>query len=313
MPQTNTAAAAKQPLDEVMLAMDVVDTLRHRSKVVSRELNSEEQDNKLISRLRSIYANQGIDVPDHILADGVKALREERFVYKPTPPSLQRKLAEIYVDRDKWGKPLLIAIAILAACWMAYYAFVTVPRERAAQQAEIALNETLPAAFRQFAERIPQLSKDDTATNRALALINNGEAAVKARDFAAAQSKYNELNQLATALEQTYQLRIVTRPDERSGVWRTTGNSRIKNYYIIVESLDSSGNPVAIAVTNEETGKKSVTGKFGIRVSEREFEKVKADKLDDGIIQNNIIGYKIRGNLEPEYTIPTLGGIITEW
>ncbi len=34
----------KQPLDEVMLAMDVVDTLRHHEKLVARELDSDTRD-----------------------------------------------------------------------------------------------------------------------------------------------------------------------------------------------------------------------------------------------------------------------------
>ena len=44
--------AAQPPLDDVMLAMDVVDTLRHDQLIVERELNEEERRAKLIERLR---------------------------------------------------------------------------------------------------------------------------------------------------------------------------------------------------------------------------------------------------------------------
>ena len=62
------ASAPSQPqtLDDVMIAMDVVDTLRHREDLVRRELNEEGRESELIARLRQIYRDQGIEVPDHV-------------------------------------------------------------------------------------------------------------------------------------------------------------------------------------------------------------------------------------------------------
>ena len=79
------------PLDELMLAMDVVDTLRHKELVLARELQAEDRDEDLVERLREIYTGQGIVVTDEILQQGVKALREERFVYRP--PARERSAA----------------------------------------------------------------------------------------------------------------------------------------------------------------------------------------------------------------------------
>jgi hypothetical protein len=42
-----------------MLAMDVVDTLRHRERLVERELNEEVREEQLIDRLRTLYKSQG--------------------------------------------------------------------------------------------------------------------------------------------------------------------------------------------------------------------------------------------------------------
>ena len=67
--------AAPAPLDDVMLAMDVVDTLRHADRLVERELGAEERDQQLKERLRQLYAAQGIDVPEHILDEGVDGAR----------------------------------------------------------------------------------------------------------------------------------------------------------------------------------------------------------------------------------------------
>ena len=82
MSKSNAHVQKQEDLDDVMLAMDVVDTLRRDARLVKRELNNEGQDSQLIERLQDIYTSQGIAVPDHILQEGVQALREDRFVYR---------------------------------------------------------------------------------------------------------------------------------------------------------------------------------------------------------------------------------------
>ncbi|MDP3545150.1 MAG: DUF6384 family protein, partial [Phreatobacter sp.] len=42
-------------LDDIMLAMDVVDTLRHDQKITERELAEGDREVDLIERLRDIY------------------------------------------------------------------------------------------------------------------------------------------------------------------------------------------------------------------------------------------------------------------
>jgi len=88
---SETAAPAvrdKSKLDDVLLAMDVVDTLRHREQLVLSELDAGAREAALLERLKDIYAAQGIDVPERILKEGVKALEEKRFLYEPPKPSL---------------------------------------------------------------------------------------------------------------------------------------------------------------------------------------------------------------------------------
>ncbi|MGI9287042.1 MAG: DUF6384 family protein, partial [Pseudomonadales bacterium] len=53
--------------------------------------------------------------------------------------------------------------------------------------------------------------------------------------------------------------------------------------------------------------------RWGVRVDEEIFDAVKADKQDDGIIQQRMVGEKERGQLDPEYTIATSGAAITAW
>ena len=57
-------------LDDLMIAMDVVDTLRHRERLIERELNEEVREEQLVERLRALYKSQGLDVPDSVIARG---------------------------------------------------------------------------------------------------------------------------------------------------------------------------------------------------------------------------------------------------
>src|SRR5690606_24133074 len=105
--KVSTEAVAKAPLDDVMLAMDVVDTLRHQQDLVVRELADDQRETQLLEKLRQIYHQQGIEVSDAILKEGVAALAESRFVYTPPKPGLGVTLARLYVGRRRWGPGVL--------------------------------------------------------------------------------------------------------------------------------------------------------------------------------------------------------------
>ncbi|HEU4618375.1 MAG TPA: DUF6384 family protein, partial [Gammaproteobacteria bacterium] len=125
MAATTTKEAA--PLDDVMLAMDIVDTLRHRELVVERELASDERRADLVARLKSLYAAQGIEVPDRVIEQGVDALEQNRFAYSPAKPGFGTSLARLYVSRARWGKPLLGVLGLAAAVFAAWQLLVVQP------------------------------------------------------------------------------------------------------------------------------------------------------------------------------------------
>jgi hypothetical protein len=111
-----------------------------------------------------------------------------------------------------------------------------------------------------------------------------------------------------------YELRVVSRPGEQSGVWREPQvNRAARNYYLVVEAIAPSGEPLRLPITSEEDGRTRGVRAWGLRVDEATYNRVAADKRDDGIIQDNVVGRKRRGALEREYSVPTTGAAITEW
>jgi hypothetical protein len=293
-----------RPLDDLMLAMDVVDTLRHRAAVVDRELGADERDEQLIEKLRAIYAGQGIQVPDHVLAEGVRALKEDRFTYRPPKPGLSHSLAQIYVDRGRWARWALAAAAVLGAIWLAYVLFVSGPRNR--------LLRELPEQLATLEGKIAKTSHVPSATADAKRLLEEGNQALAASDTKSAQRAVAELEKLQSRLDQQYDLRIVSQGS--TGVWRVPNvNSQARNYYIIVQAVTPAGETLTLPIKSEEDGQVASVSKWGLRVDEATFQAVAADKKDDGIIQNNRFGVKRPGYLEPEYLMPSSGAAITSW
>ena len=415
----------KIELNEVMLAMDVVDTLRHQQSLVDRELGVDDHDRALIAKVRKIYADQGLEVSDEVIASGVKALREERFTYTPPKKSFQLTLAHLYVHRGRWAKRGALLLAVILVVFLAYRFAVVGPQKRSREKAAHAVNlridrqqdqisvakermagldqslvkaketglpkasvaakglvdqaardmsaarekiqslekleikshideskagnvdtltgrldqrkelintlgvhldkaekavaaiaelKILPEKLAVQHDRVVSEARQDDARNQAQKLYNDAMAALGRGDVTAAQKGYNLLQQLYDRLVQEYQLRIVSREGEQSGVWRVPQNNpNARNYYVIVEAVTADGNRLALPVTSEEDGKTDTVKQWGLRVKASVFEQIKRDKTDDGIINNNVFGIKKRGYLQPQYLIPTTGGAITQW
>ncbi|MDF2689751.1 MAG: hypothetical protein K0Q80_2717 [Microvirga sp.] len=320
-PPASPPDKAPRDLDDVMLAMDVVDTLRHQENLVSRELSEHDRDAQLLQRLREIYHGQGIEVPDRILHEGVQALKEQRFVYTPPGPSFARTVARAWVNRGRIGRLLLTLLALLAFGWGAYQFGVVEPaRQRVAEaqaQAErnrIELAERLPAALAQGHEDVLRETQVPAAKDRADRLLADGRSAVARGDAEGARQALNDLEVLRAELRREYVLRIVSRPGEPTGVWRVPErNPAGRNYYLIVEPVAPDGRILNLPVTSEEDGRTVTASKWGVRVSEATAMQVQRDKSDDGIVQRNRLGEKRRGQLDVEYQMPVLNGAITQW
>lgn len=414
----------KIELNEVMLAMDVVDTLRHQDSLVQRELNAEDRDQALIEKVRRIYASQGLVVSEDVVAQGVAALREERFTYRRPRWSFRLLLARIYVRRGRWIKIAAAAMAVLLVVFVAYrFVFVASKergRQRQAQEittrisqqqdriqvAESRLkrvrSEVLNAekkavasknkaskglianAHRQLGladEKLSALSqlavdaaggnlpqkggaldlrvsqrgeliqslethldaaaaavaaidqsqalageldavhagllsaaRERAVTEKAQRLYQDGLSAVSRGDSQAAARELANLQQLLQRVSQEYELRVVSRPDSPSGIWRyPEKNPNSRNYYLIVEAVAPGEKRLSMTVTSEEDAKTRTVKQWGVRVSADAFEAVKQDKQDNGIVDRNRVGVKRRGYLDPQYLIPVQGGIITQW
>jgi Family of unknown function (DUF6384) len=312
MAETAAAEARPHALDDVMIAMDVVDTLRHREDLVQRELDEEGREAELIARLKKIYHDQGIEVPDHVLADGVKALKESRFVYTPPPKGWKRTLLTAWVKRETYGRRVGALALLLATVAWGYYFLVARPARLAEEKERIELTQTLPKALQQAHADVFAIATDAAAKEKANQLLADGERQVRNGNRAGASKVRAELAALRDELTREYKLTIVSRPGEPTGVWRRPpGGTQARNYYLVVEAIAPDGRKLSLPIRDEETGKTEIVTRFGVRVPQSVFEAVAQDKRSDGIVQNNLFGIRRRGSLAVEYKMPFEGGFIT--
>lgn len=310
----SATTAEQAPLNDVMLAMDVVDTLRHNQNLVARELDGEAREAQLIDKLRELYHQQGIEVSDAILKEGVAALSESRFVYTPPKPSLGVTLAHLYVGRKRW-LPAAFALFLMLAIGFGGYFLVWAPY-RAAQleQIRIELAEELPAQMDALYQTIFEETKVTQAADDAAEIRDRGKRAAAEGARGAAEQAIADLTAIRDTLRREYQLRVVSRDGVKSGFWTFPEiNTEATNYYVVVEAIDSSGAALSLPILNEENNQTETVNIWGIRVPESVYRAVEADKRDDGIIQRNIVGVKEFGYLDTNYLIQVLGGAVTRW
>ncbi len=315
---SDTAAPAVRDtskLDDVLLAMDVVDTLRHREQLVLTEMDAGAREAALIARLKDIYAAQGIDVPERILKEGVQALEEKRFVYVPPRPSLAVSLARIYIMRHRWLAPVTFGAVALVALFGAWQIGVVQPQKARAAAVQVELTQTLPAELKRLHAEVMALALEEPAKLKADALLADGQRALVAGDRRGARDARAGLAELQGDLSAIYDVRVVYGPDEaRSRVFRIPDAvPGARNFYLIVEAVDPAGRLVTVPVNSEEDRRSARVTRWGQRVSEEVFNRVAADKGDDQIIQDAVIGQKRAGYLSPQYTVDTPGGAILEW
>ena len=300
-------------LDDLMLAMDVVDTLRHQERLVEAELSEAERARDLRARLRAIYEGQGLAVSDRILDEGIRALEENRFRYDPAPPGLARTLALAWIRRGRIGTGLALVVGLLAVV-VGWTVFDGAAQRRAAEDARIELVERLPAELDRAAATASGIAGTPDANARIDELLAEGRAALAAGDATGARGAVAALAALSDELRRRYEIRVVSRPGTPSGVFRIPdANPDGRNYYLVVEAIGRDGAPMTLPVTSEEDGRTSEVAIFAIRVPEATFEAVRRDKAEDGIVQDALVGVKPVGALTPEWRMAVEGGAITSW
>jgi len=306
--------AKPQTLDELMMAMDVVDTLRHQDTLVERELDETRREAELIERLRAIYKSQGIEVSDEVIRQGVVAIKEDRYVYTPPKPGLGVTLAKVWIARGTIGKVAGAAVLALGLAGAGWWFAIEQPRQAEAARIEQELKVIIPRGLTAGHQEALAEAKVEAARAKANQILADGQAALRRGDAAGGLKAITDLEALRATLAQEYWLRIISRPGEQTAVWRVPQrNPNARNYYALVEAVAPDGRILSLPILSEEDGRSETVSKFGVRIAPDVFNTIANDKRDDGIVQRNRLGEKKRGELDVTYAMPVMSGYITKW
>jgi hypothetical protein len=177
----------------------------------------------------------------------------------------------------------------------------------------------LPDQADRVYQSIKGIAKEPVAIEEANRLYDEARAYINSINIPNLKQAVTKLEDINAVLKQEFVLRVVTRDGVKSGIDRyytDEHGTRSSGYYLIVEAVDKNGNVLEQRITNEERSRTETVRMWGERVPEYIYERVKEDKLDDGNIQNNIVGEKKKGYLTIQITMPGIGkraGQITEW
>lgn len=180
--------------------------------------------------------------------------------------------------------------------------------ERAAAaeaQAAKALADAWRNARRDHAA-IQALAKEAEARTQADGLRREAEAAHGLADLAGTQTAAKGLADLRGALEVEFELRIVNREGERSAIdayYTDAKGTRVSGYYLLVEAVTADGKVLPRSIRDAEDGRVRTVRKWGEQVPASVYERIKADKLQDGVVDENVFARKRRGFVRDEVTL----------
>jgi hypothetical protein len=183
--------------------------------------------------------------------------------------------------------------------------------------AGLATVNRLAAAVRKTASE-PDVERDVAA------LVAAARAAEETGDDAKLHQLAAKLRSIQEELELEYTLSIANPAAEGGSATQRNftdeRGTRSSGFYLLVEARDANGNAVTVPIENRETGRIERVSRWGEQAPEEVFDRLAADKQQDGVLDERTFGVKRRGVRRLEVTLPgadgaplTRQGQITSW
>ncbi|CAK9891030.1 MULTISPECIES: DUF6384 family protein [Pseudomonas] len=180
---------------------------------------------------------------------------------------------------------------------------------------------TLRDQLQQRLQAMPLAAGDRAQLQALLAQANNS---LHDQNVSQVRTQLQHLKQMLDFAALPLTMQIVDRTGVKSGVERCydpagcnhgEDTDKGKSWFLVVEATDAGGISAQVPVTSSETGNQRWTRLFAVRVSQAEYLKVKVDKLDDGHIDDRLIGSKAANSLTLRFNQRTTGNpdMIMDW
>lgn len=294
-----------------LAAMAIIDEMRREKTFVDETLDLETLRAALAQRIRAYYKENNIAVSDEIVEQGVKAYFANRLRFSARELSFRQTIfANAYIHR---GAVALVVLAV-AVLTLGVVGIVSLARTRPIETARINALQTFNEEIERLMERFRALPiPEDDMKTVTLHAENAKRLQAEGNRKGGAQEK-ETLEYLLRLAQTPLTLRIIDRKGESSGVEKTYPGAHRGIYYLIAEAIDGSGMHFPLLVSDRNSGISKTVTRFGVRVPDDEFERIKNDKLEDGRISDTTLGEKPLGQISFSYRLNADGNdVITEW
>lgn len=108
-------------------------------------------------------------------------------------------------------------------------------------------------------------------------------------------------------------LRVNPQNGLTSALERTHHDSGNKAYYAVAQAISPTGDAEPLMIKDRENGELNTHQTFAIRITKEKYDALRQDKMDDGVIDNDVLATKPRGTLQLDVKPGVSTEFITRW
>ena len=288
--------SADMSIEEVMRVMDVASTMRREQEVVEREFNLETSKQLLRDKLKSTAQLTGEPLTHEQIEAAVNWYYDRQHEYKEPAKNLTWYLAHLYVARVtiiSFAAPIILTAAAIWGFWFAPFAPFSKSNLYEAQ---------LRAANDQISKRynaIESIALTEDAKTQASQLSSQAKAHLENKELQPLKEISNRMQTIESRLKEEFELKVMAGENVQSAIRRDFDEgSKISGYYLIVQAKDAAGNPIKRRIQNIEDDKFLSVDRWAEKIPKSVYDRLKNDKLQDGILNETLFGTKQRGRLD---------------
>lgn len=308
MAKATTEPSEAMSVAEMLRIMDVATAIRQDRELVDEQLNLDALKERLRERMIAAAKVTGEDVTPEEVDAAITKYYSSLHVFHEPPLSPALALAHLWVRREAILRGAVVVLGSLMLVWGLFLSpsgpFTITGR---VQKRVAALGNEI----NRRAESIRAVSQDPDVSAQLSRL--SGEAATyrKQQDEEKLRTVGAALADLDDRLRDEYTVSVVAGAGNRSAVVRSKPGSNRKDvsgYYLIVQAKRADGTVIKRRVLNAETGKSEDVTTWAERVPKEVYDRLAADKLSDGILNETAFAVKRRGFPELQITMPGVDG-----
>ncbi len=294
----------------VLRIMDVASELRRQRQRAEGELETDDAKAKIREKILATAEITGEQLTAQEIDAAIDSFYSGLYRFEQPEKNLQYRLAKLYIARGKILRRIVLPIVLLLAV---VYGFQAIGSMRESQkQANLAEQlKELPAQSKKLHEACLAIAKDEQGREKANDLFARVQSAQATGDLDGIRQLNSEFEQHLALLRKEYQVQIVNRPGQKSGIDRyytDEQGQRVSGYYLIVEAIDSKGQRVPVEILSKESNARGEVFSWAERVPKAVYDRIREDKMKDGTLEETLFAEKKLGYSDLTVVLPDENG-----